>query len=157
MSPRRSKKVYAVMAYPVFTDSLAIVELTHHPLQLLLQVYLAGPLFRRGHRESHNPLLKDSPHGGPRATRLDHFKALFLAIGSGRVCPESRSGTGNRKNRMPLRKSPSNTTVDGSSRQVLMAAGLAADEAVEKAIIETSEEGGSEAASGKKGVGCSFS
>lgn len=88
---------------------------------------------------------------------MDHLKALLLSIGCGRVCPGGRNGTGNRKNRMPLRKSPSNTTVNGSSCQVLVAARLATDKAVEKAIIETSEERGSEAAAGKKGVGCSFS
>jgi hypothetical protein len=58
---------------------------------------------------------------------------------------------------MPLRKSPSNTTVNGSSCQVLVATGLATDKAIEKAIIETSEQRGSEATAGKKGVGSSFS
>lgn len=58
---------------------------------------------------------------------------------------------------MPLRKSAGDTTVDWRGSQVLVATGLAADEAVEETILESGEKRGSEATAGETGMGRSFS
>jgi len=50
-----------------------------------------------------------------------------------------------------------NPAEDRRSNQVFMATGLATDEAVQEAILETSEEGRGQATAGKKRVRSGFS
>lgn len=58
---------------------------------------------------------------------------------------------------MPLCELTRNPAEDRRSNQVFMATGLATDEAVQEAILETSEEGRGQATAGKKGVRSGFS
>lgn len=50
---------------------------------------------------------------------------------------------------MPLGKTAGNATVDRGGDQVQVSTGLAANEAVEETIVETSEEGRGEATCGE--------
>ena len=58
---------------------------------------------------------------------------------------------------MPLRQVSGHATQNGRSNEVLVAAGLAANKPVKEAVLKTCQQGGSEAASGEKRMGCGLS
>lgn len=58
---------------------------------------------------------------------------------------------------MPLREFARNAAENRWSDQVFVATGLAADEAVEEAVLEASEEGRGQATAGEEGVRGGFS
>jgi hypothetical protein len=142
------------VAYAVFTNADTIIQLAHHPFQFLLQSQATGLLLGGCHRQSEDPSLEDCPHRGTSPAGLNGCEVGIVLLDSVRWC---RASAGVWEYCMPLCELACYASEDGRSDQVFMATGLAANEAIEEAVLEAGEKRRSQATAGKEGMGSRFS
>jgi hypothetical protein len=86
------------------------------------------------------------------------FVLLFIGpVGPGGRLGGCRAAAIAREDSVPLGQLASNTAENGWCNQILVAAGFATNESIEKTIVESGKKRRSETAAGKEGVRRSFS